>query len=107
MLFLVVLSTSLVLAYSKNLDKLLEQYADVDKPNFIVSLPKEHNVQEKEILELKQKLSKTKKAFIFISDSIDINQFENFNIDCWINTACLGLSFNNPNIINYSELPAI
>jgi len=53
---------------------------------------------------LKQKLSKNKNVFIFLSNTIDINQFENFNIDCWLNTACSGLAFDNPNIINYNEI---
>lgn len=57
-------------------------------------------------LKLKQKLEKKgKKANIFISNSIDISQFENFDIESWVNTACPGLSFDNPNIINYSEIP--
>ena len=32
------------------------------------------------------------------------NQFENFNIDSWINTACPGLAYDNPLIINHTEL---
>jgi diphthamide biosynthesis enzyme Dph1/Dph2-like protein len=46
-----------------------------------------------------------KQAHIFISNNIDINQFENFNIDSWINTACNGLARDNPNIININDLP--
>ncbi|VVB78487.1 2-(3-amino-3-carboxypropyl)histidine synthase [uncultured archaeon] len=54
---------------------------------------------------LKQKLKKQgKNAFIFLSNNIDLNQFENFNIDSWVNTACQGLSYDSPNIINYSEI---
>lgn len=57
-------------------------------------------------LKLKQKLNKKgKKSFIFLSNNINIPQFENFNIDSWINTACPGLSYDNSNIINYSEIP--
>ena len=57
-------------------------------------------------LKLKQKLNKKgKQAFIFLSNSIDISQFENFNIDSWVNTACSGLSLDNPDIINFSEIP--
>jgi len=57
-------------------------------------------------VKLKKNLEKdNKQAFIFISNNIDLNQFENFNIGSWVNTACQGLSFDNPDIINYSELP--
>jgi len=55
---------------------------------------------------LKKKLEKKKQVYIFLSNNININQFENFNnIDCWINTACPGLSFDDPNIINIDEVP--
>jgi diphthamide biosynthesis enzyme Dph1/Dph2-like protein len=56
-------------------------------------------------LELKEKLKKKgKEAYIFISNNINPNEFENFNIDSWVNTACTGLSMDNPEIINYEEL---
>lgn len=56
-------------------------------------------------LKLKEKLEKKKKnVFIFISNNINIAEFENFNIDSWVNTACAGLTFDSPEIINYIEL---
>lgn len=52
-------------------------------------------------LNLKQKIdSKGKKAFIFITNEIDINQFENFDIDIWVNTSCPGLGYDSKKIIN-------
>jgi len=61
--------------------------------------------QLKQTKKLKQKLlKKGKKVYIFLSNNIDINQFENFNIQSWINTACPGLSIDNPQIINHSEV---
>lgn len=60
----------------------------------------------KQALALKQTLIKqNKQPFIFISNNIDVNQFENFPIDSWINTACKGLIYDNFNIINLSDLP--
>jgi len=57
-------------------------------------------------IKLKQKLiKKGKNVFIFLSNNIDINQFENFQIDSWVNTSCSGLTYDNSNIINYSEIP--
>jgi diphthamide biosynthesis enzyme Dph1/Dph2-like protein len=56
-------------------------------------------------IDLRQKLKKKgKSAYIFMSSNIDPTQFENFNIDSWVNTACSGLSMDNPEIINYDEL---
>ncbi|MGV8151657.1 MAG: diphthamide synthesis protein [Candidatus Nanoarchaeia archaeon] len=57
-------------------------------------------------IKLKEKLTKKgKNCYIFLSDNIDFNQFENFNIGSFVNTACTGLAFDNPSIINISELP--
>jgi len=57
-------------------------------------------------LKLKEKLKKQdKESHIFLANNIEINQFENFNLDSWINTACPGLSNDSSNIINMSELP--
>lgn len=56
-------------------------------------------------LKLKEKLIKKKKnAYLFMSNNINIAEFENFNIDSWVNTACSGLTFDSPEIINYVEL---
>jgi diphthamide biosynthesis enzyme Dph1/Dph2-like protein len=56
-------------------------------------------------LKLKEKLTNEgKKANIFVSDLIDIGQFENFHIDSWVNTSCPGLSYDSPMIINLNEL---
>ncbi|MEM0465810.1 MAG: diphthamide synthesis protein [Candidatus Pacearchaeota archaeon] len=56
-------------------------------------------------IKIKEKLkSKNKNVFIFLSDNVDVSEFENFDIDSWINTACKGLSYNSPDIINYSDL---
>ncbi len=57
-------------------------------------------------LKLKEKLKKQdKESHIFLANNIETSQFENFDIDSWINTACLGLSNDSLNIINMSELP--
>lgn len=62
----------------------------------------------KNAINLKNKLNKkNKNSFIFLSNNIDISQFENFNIDSWVNTACPGLSMDNSYILNSSEIPKI
>ncbi len=56
-------------------------------------------------IKLKNKLKKqNKQVYVFLSNNIGINQFENFKIDSWVNTACSGLALDNPKIINFSEL---
>jgi len=58
-------------------------------------------------LELKENLSKEKKVFLFISDTINPKELENFKIDFWINTACPGIAFDVPNMINLSDYQKI
>jgi len=41
----------------------------------------------KRAIELKKKLN-NKKSYIFISNNINISEFENFSLDSWVNTAC-------------------
>ena len=56
-------------------------------------------------VKLKADLEKQgKQAYIFISNNIDITQFENFPIDSWVNTACAGLAMDNSSVMNISEI---
>ncbi len=83
----------------------LMKFLAADKIGILVSTkPGQEGLKAAETL--KNKLEKKQKqAYIFISNNIDINQFENFQIDSWVNTSCPGLSFDNPSIINISEIP--
>jgi len=63
--------------------------------------------QEKlnQALEIKRMLEKKgKKAFIFISDTVQKNELENFDVKIWINTACPNLVLDIPNAINLESL---
>ena len=51
-----------------------------------------------------QKKYKQKKIYIFLANNIDTTQFENFQIDSWVNTACPRLIVDNNQIINYEEI---
>jgi len=85
----------------------LMKFLKADKIGILVST-KPGQERLKDAINLKKKLkNKNKKPFIFISNNIDINQFENFNIDSWVNTACSGIAMDNPNIINVDDLPPI
>ena len=68
--------------------------------------PGQENLKKAE--KLKNKLEKQGKSpYIFITNNIDITQFENFNIQSWVNTACAGLAMDNPDIININEIQDI
>ena len=53
----------------------------------------------KQALDFKNNL-KDKKAYLFIANNLNTNEFENFNIDSWVNTACPRMDLNNNKIIN-------
>ncbi len=63
-----------------------------------------------EAISLKRKLKdrfEEKNFYIFISESIDVNELENFSLPIYINLACPGLDFDSKKIINYKNLPFI
>jgi len=89
---------------SKNKTALIK-FLKADKIGILVSTkPGQENLDN--AIKLKNQLeNKNKQPFIFISNNIDINQFENFNIDSWVNTACPGLAIDNSDIINVDDIP--
>jgi 2-(3-amino-3-carboxypropyl)histidine synthase len=83
----------------------LMKFLKEDDIGIVVSTkPGQENL--KKAVELKNKLkNKGKQGFIFLSNNIDTAQFENFDINAWVNTACAGLNLDNQNIININEIP--
>lgn len=58
----------------------------------------------KKAFELKKKL-KDKNCYIFVSDTIDYNELQNFPfIECWINTACPRFADEKKGIVNYNNV---
>lgn len=57
----------------------------------------------KKALDFKKTL-KNKKPYLFLENTFDVNQFENFGLDSWVNTACPRLDINDNSIINMSSL---
>jgi len=55
-------------------------------------------------MEYKRKL-KEKKGYVFISNSVDVGEFENFGIDCWVNTACPRMDLDEGTLINLDKIP--
>jgi len=53
----------------------------------------------------KQEASQRKKCYLFVFDTLDFSQLENFPfIDCWLNTACPRIVDGRGDIINWNEL---
>jgi len=70
----------------------------------VSSKPGQNNMETAEKLK-KQLELKGKKAYLFISDNINISELENFpDIEIWINTACRGISQDSAKIIDYSQI---
>ncbi|TKJ40221.1 hypothetical protein CEE37_07810 [candidate division LCP-89 bacterium B3_LCP] len=61
----------------------------------------------KKALEIKNKLEKKgKKCFIFVFDTLNLNDLENFPfIDMWLNTACPRIEEDSRDIINFEDIP--
>lgn len=85
----------------------LMKFLNADKIGILVSTkPGQENL--KKAIELEKKLKKKgKKVYVFICDSVDVNQFENFDVQSWVNTACSGLANDNPQVIDINELPKL
>jgi len=47
---------------------------------------------------------KEKKGYIFISNDLNTKEFENFQINCWVNTACPRMDLTDGEIINLEKL---
>ncbi len=77
------------------------KFLNSDNIGILVSAkPGQENL--KRALELKKSL-KNKKSYILIGDNLSVNEFENFNLDSWVNTACPRLDFD-ANAINIRDL---
>ncbi len=76
-------------------------FLNSDKIGVLVST-KPGQKRLKRALELKEKFPK-KTFYYFLENNIDINQFENFGLKCWVNTACPRLNYDYP-IINLTEV---
>ncbi|MBU1136248.1 MAG: diphthamide synthesis protein [Nanoarchaeota archaeon] len=88
----------------KQKTKLSKFYAS-DNIGLLVSTKPGQKFKDSE--KLKKDLEKefpNKNFHIFLSNIININELENFQIDFWINTACPGLELDSNNIINYEDI---
>jgi len=58
----------------------------------------------KAALEFKENL-KDKKSYLFIANDLNVSEFENFQIDSWVNTACPRMDLTQGAIINMDKIP--
>lgn len=61
----------------------------------------------KEAEALKKRLEKKyteKKFFILISNTLNLHEMQNFDFDVYINTACPGLAYDSPRILNLDDI---
>jgi diphthamide biosynthesis enzyme Dph1/Dph2-like protein len=77
-------------------------YLNAKKIGILVST-KPGQERLKKAMEFKDKI-KDKKVYIFISNNIDVSEFENFDIDFWINTACPRMDLVDAPLINLEKL---
>ena len=54
-------------------------------------------------IEFKRNL-KNKKSYLFISNDVNIGEFENFGLDFWVNTSCPRMDLNEGPLINLDKL---
>jgi len=52
----------------------------------------------------KTKEKGNKKAYMFIANDLNVSEFENFQIDTWVNTACPRMDLTDGNILNLEKL---
>jgi len=79
------------------------KFVNSKKIGIIISLkPGQFNM--KAALNIEKKIKKFRKeVYMFVSDNINVNQLQDYNVDLWITSACPGLSLEK-NMINIDEL---
>lgn len=45
-----------------------------------------------------------KKSYLFITNNIDVSEFENFGLNSWVNTACPRIDMNDNSVININKI---
>jgi 2-(3-amino-3-carboxypropyl)histidine synthase len=85
----------------KNKKSAYLKFLNSEKIGILISTkPGQENL--KRAISLREKLKK-KNSYLFISHEINIREFENFDIESWVNTACPRMDFDSP-VINISDL---
>lgn len=76
------------------------KFLNADNIGILISTkPGQENL--KRAINLKKKLKKN--SYLFISNAINISEFENFGLDAWVNTACPRLDMDS-SVININRI---
>jgi len=92
--------------YKEKLKNSLNLFLHAQDMGIIVST-KPGQEQFKRSQELKKIIEKKypeKRVVLFISNNINVHEFENFNINFWINSACPGLINDSPKLLNIDDV---
>jgi len=82
----------------------LSKFYMAEKIGILVSTKPGQNNMNKALALKKQLETKNKQVYIFLSNNINISEFENFQMDIWVNTACPGLAYDSGKIINSDDI---
>ncbi len=91
-----------IISFEKKKKASYVNFLNADSVGILVSTkPGQENL--KKALEIKKKI-KDKKSYLFIANELNANEFENFGLKSWINTACPRMDIASNKIINASEV---
>jgi len=77
------------------------KFLNAKEVGILISIkPGQQNLQK--ALNLKKKLKK--QSYLFISNNINTDEFENFGLDSWVNTACPRIDMNSNLVINMDKI---
>jgi diphthamide biosynthesis enzyme Dph1/Dph2-like protein len=77
------------------------RFLNADKIGILISTkPGQQRLQR--ALDFKKNLNK--KSYLFLGNNINVNEFENFGLDSWVNTSCPRLDFDSSKIVNMNEI---
>lgn len=80
----------------------LAGFLSADKIGILISTkPGQQNLARINLLKEKYP---GKNYYSFISNTTDTREFENFDIDAWVNTACAGMANDSSKIINIDDI---
>ena len=78
------------------------KFLNSDKIGILISTkPGQQNL--KKALDFKKSMS-NKKPYLFIANNINTNEFQNFGLTSWVNTACPRLDMESSSIININKV---
>lgn len=81
----------------------IKKFLSSDKIGLLVSTKPGQNYSAYKTLKSKIE-KKGKKVFVFEADNINPQEFENFPINIYVNTACYGLGLDDSRIVNVQDI---